>query len=234
MKRITFILLILLVSRGHSQNDTLTKDLSTLTYKKDQFNNNVFYMPYPNGYYQSGIYFYFQERNGNIINPRLYVQYYGDNWIFYDQIEMKIDGVIIRKSIRSERDVLGNGYVRERADISIKDKNDLNIIAMLSRAQTLEIRYSGKYYYDVVYTPYQLQAIQAYMEVYMKYNPPAPPREEQKQKQDKEKNAVIAVSFIIGVAIAILIIIVYNKKKQKERILLYQQLGMIKASEKKK
>ncbi len=129
------------------------KELEKLfSMKKDEFSNNnvVWYEPKsaPKYVNRNGIYCYFQTENGRARNLRFKVQYYADDWLFFDRIQFSIDDKAY-EYIPSKVDTdHGNGKIWEWCDeqLTIGDKE---FIYALSQARSAKMKLIGRQYYDI-------------------------------------------------------------------------------------
>tara|TARA_R110002050_G_scaffold291761_2_gene446552 strand:- start:65 stop:706 length:642 start_codon:yes stop_codon:yes gene_type:complete len=71
---------------------------------------------------RNGIYSYFQiDENGKSKNLRLRIQYYGDDWIFFDKVYFSFDGENFTLPVSNKKTDHGGGKVWEWIDDSVVD-----------------------------------------------------------------------------------------------------------------
>lgn len=141
---------------------------------KDEFDGITWYKTnsFHNGNIVNKVYVYVGETETNAWT-RIYVSYFGDDWIFFDKITFLVDGDPINLSFDDYRDKkteVASGGVYEWVDVPGADYSIL--LSRIIMAETVKIKLSGKYSYswtlsksekdgikDAVYGYYYLNSI---------------------------------------------------------------------------
>lgn len=99
---------------------------------------------------QNGIYCYFQTENNIPSNLRFRVQYYSDEWLFFDKIQFSIDGKAYEYiPLDTETDSGDGGYIWEWFDENVSTSNDKELLNALANAKSAKMKFIGKQYYDI-------------------------------------------------------------------------------------
>lgn len=153
-------------------DSTKVKELSNFfNIKSDEFseNNVVWYTPKSAPKYtnRNGIYCYIRTSNGLADALRLVIQYYADDWLFFDQIKFSIDdNVFSYYPVNYKRDN-GDGYIWEWVD-DILSSDNREIIVALSKSKQAKMKFIGDKYYDVkTITRDQCKSIERVLEMYV-------------------------------------------------------------------
>lgn len=120
--------------------------------EKDEFDpkSPIWYKPKSAPTYtnRNGIYCYFETENDIPKNFRFRVQYYADDWLFFNKVQFSIDGNAYEyKPMSIERDN-GDGMIWEWFDESVSP-SDREFIKALSEAKTAKMKFIGHQYYDI-------------------------------------------------------------------------------------
>jgi hypothetical protein len=118
--------------------------------KKDEFSNEgkVWYKPKSSPIYTNanGIYCYFQTENGMPSNLRFRLQYYADDWLFFNKVQFSIDGKAYEYiPLNTETD--NGGGIWEWFDESVSS-TDKELINALANAKSAKMKLIGRQYYD--------------------------------------------------------------------------------------
>ncbi len=187
-------------------------ELKNLPKIYDEFANTTFYSPYPEGqWYNTLMYPTITGTTFMIYDLIITLQYVGDDWIFFDEIYFIYDnGRFTLPFKRPHQDVLGNGNVIEKADVSIK--NDMKFRLALHeivKSKSVKLRFAGKYTYDHTLSAGEIATLKLYYDIFNKYIPieykvknPEPSEKELTEataKKNKENNfAIVFMVLIIG------------------------------------
>lgn len=99
---------------------------------------------------QNGIYCYFQTENNTPSNLRFRVQYYSDEWLFFDKIQFSIDGKAYEYiPLNTETDSGDGGYIWEWFDENVSTNNDKELLKALANAKSAKMKFIGRQYYDI-------------------------------------------------------------------------------------
>lgn len=120
--------------------------------KKDEFdpNGGTWYEPKSAPKYtnQNGIYLYFKVDNTGIKNLRFRVQYFADDWLFFQKVRFSLDSAAYEYiPVRTETDN-GDGYIWEWFDESL-NFSDKNLIYALANAKSAKMKFIGRQYYGI-------------------------------------------------------------------------------------
>ncbi len=120
--------------------------------KKDEFdpNGGTWYEPKSAPKYtnQNGIYLYFKVDNTGIKNLRFRVQYFADDWLFFQKVRFSLDSAAYEYiPVRTETDN-GEGYIWEWFDESL-NFSDKNLIYALANAKSAKMKFIGRQYYGI-------------------------------------------------------------------------------------
>lgn len=135
-------------------DSTKIKDLERYFRKsQDEFSNNnkIWYKPKSAPQYtnRNGIYFYFQTEGGKPSNLRFRLQYYADDWLFFQMVQFSIDGKAYDYiPLKTETDSGYGGYIWEWFDESISG-SDKELINALANAKSVKMKLIGRQYYDI-------------------------------------------------------------------------------------
>lgn len=140
--------------------------------KKDEFspNSKTWIKPKSSPSYinQNGIFCYFQTENKVPSNLRFSVQYYSDEWLFFQKIQFSIDGNAYEYiPLNTETDSGDGGYIWEWFDENVSASNDVILLNALANAKTAKMKFIGRQYYDVKnITKEQLNGIKRTIDYY--------------------------------------------------------------------
>lgn len=99
---------------------------------------------------QNGIYCYFQTEKNIPSNLRFRVQYYSDEWLFFDKIQFSIDGKAYEYiPLNTETDSGDGGYIWEWFDENVSTSNDKELLKALANAKSAKMKFIGRQYYDI-------------------------------------------------------------------------------------
>lgn len=99
---------------------------------------------------QNGIYCYFQTENNIPNNFRFRVQYYSDDWLFFEKIQFSIDGKAYEYiPLNTETDSGDGGYIWEWFDENVSTSDDKALLNALANAKSAKMKFIGRQYYDV-------------------------------------------------------------------------------------
>jgi hypothetical protein len=123
------------------------------TVKADEFSNNneKWYTPKSAPKYANanGIYCYFQTENGIAKNMRFRLQYYADEWLFFNHVSFAIDGKAYEYTPNNTETDSGNGgYIWEWFDEHVT-KTDMELLNALANAKSAKVKFFGKQYYNI-------------------------------------------------------------------------------------
>ncbi|WP_374443701.1 hypothetical protein [Epilithonimonas sp.] len=103
--------------------------------------------PYTN---QNGIYCYFQTENNIPSNLRFRVQYYSDEWLFFNKIQFSIDGKAYEYiPLNTETDSGDGGHIWEWFDENVSTNNDKELLRALANAKSAKMKFIGRQYYNI-------------------------------------------------------------------------------------
>lgn len=140
--------------------------------RKDEFSNKttVWYEPKnaPKFTNSNGLYCYFQTENGIPNNLRFRMQYYSDDWLFFNKVQFSIDGKAFDfVPLFTERDSGDGGFIWEWFDVQVSE-SDKELINALANANTAKMKLIGSQYYDVkIVTREQIKSIKRTLEIYV-------------------------------------------------------------------
>lgn len=141
------------VSQVPKIDSTKVKELSKyFDIKKDEFSdeNVKWYTPKSAPKYsnRNGIYCYIRTSNGTADVLRFVIQYYADDWLFFEQIKFSIDDSAYSYfPVNSKRDN-GSGYIWEWFDDILSSENK-DIILALSESKQAKMKFIGDKYYKI-------------------------------------------------------------------------------------
>lgn len=171
------------IERARTINDSIAitqseakvkKILKGLRVKTDDFEEVSFYygggvIPYTN---INRLFLYMPYKDGSRPSLRMKVQYAGEDWIFWNEAELKVDGekMSLLGMGTVDRDNDG-GKVWEFTDSrvdrnSMDDENNLRVIREVATSKTTTIRLSGKYRNDRTITNSEKKAMREILEAY--------------------------------------------------------------------
>lgn len=110
------------------------------------------------------IYVYFGQINNNITPLRLVLEYYGENWIFFNNVTFNIDGDIKTLKFEPKRDNSG-GSVWETVDVAMTPEY-LELVKDIANSKNTKFRFGGDRIADKTVTDVQKKAIQRVLELY--------------------------------------------------------------------
>ena len=133
--------------------------------KHDEFNKTTFYTPASGKGYGNKLYMYLGVNKNEVFNPRFVIQYYGNDWIFWEKAIFLIDDNTYNyiPNIRPTRD--NNSKVWETSDQSL-DSNIKFIINKVIKSKSSKYRLTGKYRYDRIITVKQKRDLKITMELF--------------------------------------------------------------------
>lgn len=169
--------------RSTSKNDTKKQplDKDSLKIKKllpffevnsDEFSNTdtKWYKPKGSPKYvnANGIYCYFQTESEKPNNFRLRIQYYSDDWLFFEAVQFSIDGKAYQYTpLRTETDSGNGGHIWEWLDEQVT-QTDKELIMALSNAKTAKMKLVGRQYHKIKeISPTQINSIRQTVELYI-------------------------------------------------------------------
>lgn len=98
---------------------------------------------------QNGIYLYFAAQEGKVMPLRFRVQYYADDWLFFNKIQFAIDDNAYEYiPSHTEHDNGDGGKIWEWFDEALTG-SDKNLIYALTEAQSAKMKFIGRQYYDI-------------------------------------------------------------------------------------
>lgn len=149
---------------------TVKKLKSYFIVKKDEFSIGEVYWYTPKSAPKytnyNGIYCYFQVINGIASNLRFKVQYCADDWLFFESIQILIDGFPYSYVPDNVEHDNGSGEIWEWFDDQVSSYS-VNTIIALSKAKTAKIKFEGDQYHKIKpITANQIKAINQTLELY--------------------------------------------------------------------
>jgi hypothetical protein len=151
--------------------EEIKQALSGLRERKDEVRDISFFYAQSTSEFvdENDVYVYFSKsKDGVISNPRLKIQYAGDDWVFIDKYTINADGEIFEITPEySEvvRDNNSNG-VWEYYETYI-DKDTIDMVRKIANAEKVIIRSSGESrHYDMTLSKQQKQAMQKVLKAY--------------------------------------------------------------------
>ncbi|WP_231424039.1 hypothetical protein [Pedobacter sp. Leaf250] len=142
--------------------------------KKDEFDENgsIWFIPKtaPSFINANGIFCYFQVVNGKAENFRLKIQYYSEDWLFFNEIKFSVDGKAITYTPgKTETDSGDGGMIWEWSDEEIKS-DDAHLIEMLASSKISKMKLIGRQYYKIKnITPNQIATINRTLKLFKAY-----------------------------------------------------------------
>jgi len=138
--------------------------------KTDEFSNNnkIWYKPKSTPQYtnMNGIYCYFQTQNGMPCNLRFRIQYYSDDWLFFNRIQFSIDEKAYEYIPQNVETDNGGGNIWEWFDEGL-NSSDKDLIYALANAKKAKMKFIGRQYHDIkTITKEQSLAIKRTVELY--------------------------------------------------------------------
>ena len=139
--------------------------------KTDEFSNNnrkwYEHKTAPRYINRNGIYCYFDTENEIPGFLRFKVQYYSDDWLFFEAIQFSIDGVSYDYiPSKTETDNGEGGKIWEWFDERVTD-SDEKLINALANAKNAKMKFIGKQYYDIkTISAEQIRGIKQTVELY--------------------------------------------------------------------
>ncbi len=139
--------------------------------KADEFSNDnkKWYEPKNAPQYtnRNGIYCYFMTENGVPSNLRFRVQYYADDWLFFNKIQFSIDGKAYDYiPDKTETDSGNGGYIWEWLDQNLTS-SDKELIYALANAKNAKMKFIGRQYYNIkTITQDQIKSIKNTLDIY--------------------------------------------------------------------
>lgn len=139
--------------------------------KIDEFSNEnkKWYEPKsaPKYINRNGIYCYFHTENGLPGNLRFKVQYYAEDWLFFNRIQFSIDGKAYEFiPADTETDSGNGGYIWEWFDQGLT-MSDRELIYALSNAKNAKMKLIGRQYHKIkAISQEQINGIKQTLELY--------------------------------------------------------------------
>jgi hypothetical protein len=139
--------------------------------RKDEFSTTgkTWYEPKsaPSYTNRNGLYCYFQTENDIPNNLRFRIQYYSDDWLFFNKVQFSIDGKAYEYvPINTETDNGDGGYIWEWFDQAVSD-SDKELINALANAKSAKMKLIGKKNFDVRnITQDQIKGVKRTLELY--------------------------------------------------------------------
>lgn len=133
-----------------SEYEKRIKDLSKhFSVKKDEFQNITWYKPKSvSRYYANDFYIYFGVNEGVLTKPRFVVSYTGDDWLFWKQAILLIDGVSVSYNpIEVPKRDNDGGQVYEKSD-NVLYESFMSKLYLFKEAKIVKYRLQGDYYKD--------------------------------------------------------------------------------------
>lgn len=152
-------------SENEISNDTVEKYVAKVdsarikellpyfTAKKDEFSPDdlIWYYPKSAPKYRSrnAIYLYFCTVNGKPRPVRFVVQYYNNDWLFFDELRFSIDGnAYVYEPINKDTDCGHGGMIWEWFDDKLTER-ECPLIFALCNAENAKMKFIGKKYSDI-------------------------------------------------------------------------------------
>lgn len=139
--------------------------------KKDEFdpNGKIWYKPKSAPKYtnQNGIYLYFATQEGRTCPLRFRVQYYADDWLFFNKIQFSVDGKPFEYiPSDTEHDNGNGGKIWEWFDEALSG-SDKELISALTGANNAKMKFIGRQYHDIkTITKNQITDMKRTLELY--------------------------------------------------------------------
>ena len=139
--------------------------------RKDEFapDGRIWYKPItaPNVIWTNGIYLYFMVKDGKAQNLRLKVQYYDDDWLFFEKLYFSIDSnAYLYTPYDTKRDSGRGGMIWEWFDEQMH-RDDKELLEALSHAKNAKMKFDGDKYYGIrTISTEQIEAISNTLELY--------------------------------------------------------------------
>ncbi len=112
--------------------------------KKDKFKGLTFIK----SQWRGEIYPYICLSDEGTMCLRFVTMYRGKDWVFYDKVIVLCDGEKIEFAVEdTDRKVNSSAGVSERAD-NLADKKMIELLRKIAKAESVELRFSGKYVAD--------------------------------------------------------------------------------------
>ncbi|MGB8192791.1 MAG: hypothetical protein WCF67_12765, partial [Chitinophagaceae bacterium] len=121
--------------------------------KNDEFSsdNKIWYKPKsaPEYINRNGLFCYFQTENGIANNLRFTLQYYADDWLFFERVQFSIDGKAYEYTpFKTETDNGNGGHIWEWFDEPLTQSSK-EIIRAMFNAKTAKMKLIGRQYYKI-------------------------------------------------------------------------------------
>jgi hypothetical protein len=122
----------------------------------------------PNYINRNGLYCYFQTENNKSSNLRFRLQYYSDEWLFFNKVQFLIDEKPYEYIPSStETDNGDGGHIWEWFDESVKYEKDKELIHALANAKSAKMKLIGRQYHrEKNITKDQIKAIKQCLDLY--------------------------------------------------------------------
>lgn len=158
-------------SFGKIDSTRIKELLPLFDVKKDEFapDGRIWYKPKtaPSVVWTNGIYLYFMVKDGKAQNLRLKVQYYDDNWLFFENLYFSIDSnAYVYTPHDTKRDSGRGGMIWEWFDEQMH-RDDKVLLEALSNAKNAKIKFVGDKYYEIrTISTEQIESINNTLELY--------------------------------------------------------------------
>ncbi len=139
-----------LITAKTSEYQKMIKDLSNnFSIKKDEFQNVTWYTPKSvSRYYANDFYIYFGVNSGVLTKPRFVISYTGDDWLFWKEAILLIDGESFSYNpIETPKRDNDGGKVYEKSD-AVLHESFMSKLYLFKEAKTVKYRLQGDYYKD--------------------------------------------------------------------------------------
>jgi hypothetical protein len=138
--------------------------------KTDEFSTTglTWYQPKsaPNYSNRNALYCYFHTENNVASNLRFKLQYYSEDWLFFDKVQFSIDGKAYEYiPSKTETDSGDGGHIWEWFDESVYE-SDRELLNALANAKSAKMKLSGKYFDVRNITKEQIKAIKQTLDLY--------------------------------------------------------------------
>lgn len=119
---------------------------------KDEFDpkGKIWYKPKSAPQYvnRNGIYFYFAVEDGKPLALRLKIQYYADDWLFFNKVQFSIDDKAYEYIPNRTETDHGNGKIWEWFDEALTGL-DKDLVYALADAQSAKMKFIGRQYHNI-------------------------------------------------------------------------------------
>lgn len=117
---------------------------------------------------ENGIYLYFYNSDEGLGPLRFRIQYYADDWLFFNKVQFSIDGKAYEfVPLSTETDCGNGGMIWEWFDEAIATADEVTLIKALASAKSAKMKFIGRQYHNIKQiTPKQIEAIRRTVELY--------------------------------------------------------------------